>query len=385
MSGRIWDWQVTPLGESVATPVLEGSITVDTTRNPQVSASLKVPFVSWTRAKLFDPFTRAHVIVEIRYSAVASGTLATYGAGSSPGTLATLDWSSKASNAQTLGGPATAIGERVRRLHLFVSDVTVDETAGTMDVSLVSPDFLLTELMNFGSDWMPRPSSASSGVFRWTLDDVWGSFFRTFLVPLTLHSTYEDPTTGLDWREEMEPWRTGDTAWSWLNAVRTQVPGTRYLIDTQTNRVAFAGLPSPQLIVAQKQGATSIVARRSVEGFAEGRNQYADAAMLRYVDRTDAGRPDRLFFANAHDDWRLMRRAYVEERDLPTGWEPPDLAQARVNWMDNFKRVTTVTKPIDAENAPFRDLYDHPNRTPVQSMVYNYGAADVTTTYLETD
>lgn len=385
MSGRIWDWSVTPLGESIATPVLEGSITVDTTRNPQVSASLKVPFVSWTRAKLFDPFTRAHVIVEIRYSAVASGTLATYGAGSAPGTLATLDWSSKASNPQTLGGPATAIGNRVRRLHLFVSDVTVDETAGTMDVSLVSADYLLTELMNFGPDWMPRPGPVAAGVFQWSLDDVWGEFFRTFLVPLTMHSVYEDPSTGTAWRNEMEPWRTGETAWSWLNAVRTQVPGTRYLIDTQTNRVGFAPLPAPQPIGSVKVGATSVVARRSVEGFAEGRNQYADAAMLRYVDRTDAGRPDRLFFANAHDDWRLMRRAYVEERDLPTGWEPPDLAPARVDWTARFKRVTTVRRPIDAGNAPFRDLYDITNRTPVQSMVYDYAAADVTTTYLETD
>ncbi|WP_144719235.1 hypothetical protein [Agrococcus jejuensis] len=384
MSGRIWDWFVTPAGATTSTVVLDGSITVDSTRNPQVSASLKVPFTTWTAAKLFDPFTRAHAIIEVRYSAVAAGPLSAFGAGSAPGTLASLDWSNKASNPQSLGGDATPIGQRVRRIHLYVTDVTVDETAGTMNVSLASADFLLTELINFGSDWMPRPGGSPGGVFQWSLDDVWGEFFRTFLVPLSLQAALQSPTTGIAWRNEMEPWRTGENAWSWLNAVRTHVPGQRYLIDTKMNQVDFADLPLPR-IIPQRNGSTSIAARRSVEGFAEGQNQYADAVMIRYRDRTDANRPDRLFFANAHGDWRLMRRAYIEERDLPTAWEPPDLAEARVGFMKNFQRVTTIRRPIDIRHAPFRDLFDIADRVPVQSMVYNYGAADVTTTYLETD
>ncbi|GAA2172409.1 hypothetical protein GCM10009846_10230 [Agrococcus versicolor] len=389
MSGRVWDWTVTPVGAPAALPVLDGQITVDDTRNPQVQARLTVPFGTWAEANRFDPFTRSEVVVETRYQAYATGKLAAFAkpaVGTSPGSLATLDWSNKASSPAYLGAAIPATTRRVRRLRLFVTDVTVDETAGTMEVTLASADFLLTELVNFGPPWMPRPAAPT---FLWTLDDVWGEFFRTFRLPLWLSETLRNPTSGYAFREAVEPWATGENAWTWLNKVRTDVPGWRYVIDTETNQIGFQQVSgdiaaTPAQATAQRLGATSITATRSVETAFEGMNQYADAVAVQWVDQTALDRPDVWEFANAHGDWRLMRRAFVEQRDLHTT-AVPALAEARIERMRRFRRMVTVTRPIVANAAPFRDLTDAEAALATQSIVYSYPSGDVTTTYLESE
>lgn len=389
MSGRTWDMTVTPTGGATL-PVLDGSLDVSDTRNPQVLARLRVPFTSWAVANRFDPFTRSEVVVEARFGVYVTGNLADYArpaAGSSAGTLATLDWSNKAKRHAFLGSPIPQVLRRVRRLRLYVTDVLVDELADTVDVTLASADFLLTELVNFGPAWTPRPAG-SSGT-QWTLDDTWGEFFRTFRVPLWLDSTLTNPNTGYAFRTEMDAWQTGENAWSWLNKVRTDVPGWRYVIDTETNQITFQqvtgdiAMPA-STAAALRAGATAITASRSVETAGEGLNQYADAAGIRWVDRTDQNRPDRWEFANPYGDWRLMRRAFIEERDMPAG-TPPALAESRVERMQRFRRMTTVTKPIASDAAPFRDFSDAVGARSIQSIVYAFPAGDVTTTYLESE
>lgn len=383
MTGKTWTWTVTPTGATASVPVLDGSISVDATRNPQVEARLVVPFSTWTEAKRFDPYTRSEVIVEVRTTTHVGGTMKTFGQDSTPGTLATLDWSSKADNASPLTDATTPRIE-TRRLRLFVTDFSVDEVAGTLDVTLASADFLLTELVNFGPDWMPRPGPSA---VQWSLDDVWGEFLRVFGLPMWLDPVQADPGINFAWRYTMDPWETGAGAWSWLNAVRTEVPGWRYVLDTETGQLTFLqGLGEVNAPATIRNGATSVTSRRSIETSAEGVNQYADAYAIRWVDRTGQNRPQQWEFANAYGDWRLMRRAAIEERDMPRSTSPVStLAESRLDRSRKFQRLVTVTHPIARVTGPFRDLSDHPMRTSVQSIAYDYASGDVITTYLEGD
>lgn len=386
MSGRTWTWKVTPTGAPATLPVLDGSITVDATRNPQVQAQLTVPFTSWTEAKRFDPYERSEVYLEVRYGAYATGTLSTFGQGTTPGTLATLDWSNKQQNPSWMGGPTVSTSRTTRRLRLYVTEVTADETNDTLDVTLASADYLLTELVNFGPDWTPRAGGMLGTTPRYSLDDVWNEFFRVFGLPLWLSDFLADPTTGYAWRSDVEPWKTGANAWSWLNDVRTEVPGWRYVINTETGQVSFlqnfGDVSAPAAI---RTGATAVTTSRSVSNAGEGMNQYADAVAIQWTDRTTQNRGTQWEFANKYGDWRGMRRPYIEQRDMPTSGASPVLAEARLATKQKFQRMVTITRPIDALTAPFRDLSDHAYRTSIQSMTYNYVAADVTTTYLESD
>lgn len=297
-----------------------------------------------------------------------------------PGTLAGLDWSQKASTPRPLGADV-AVAVVNRTVKLYVTDVTVNETAGTFDVELASADHLLTELVNYGSDWYPPVYTRSGDVTYHYLNQVWDSFFQQFAVPLT---TDFNGGVFLGLITNADPWRTGETAWSYLDKLRTQ-SGRRYVLNAATGLVTFPTGGTPAYVSPDRARASSVSVKRSVENGLVGPNQYADGVIVHWTDPTDADRPDVWDTAYTPADWRTARRSIVEDRDLLASGSVPMVAAGRLGRMSRFRRITTVTIAHDAAAAPFRDLSSHPNADSVQSIVFDYDTGNVTTAYLEAD
>lgn len=379
MSASTVTWTVTARA-GFPLPVLDGQITVDANRNPQVSADLTVPFTDWTTAKAFDVFSRAPVWLEIRQDDAVRGTLATFGQGQPAGTLGSLKWATKQSPSSAL--VTSPQGVVVKRLQLYTTDAVVDEKAGTVAVSLASADYLLQELINFGYAWTPRPASIEAGATYTPLNQAFAEFFRFFAIPL---STATEPQ--IFSLINVEPWETGQNAWSWLDGLR-RAAQYRYVLDATTGTVQWV---APNAItplaagVIDRDAATSVSVRRSVENAAEGVNQYADSWAMHWLGQD--GAPDQWEFSTSIGDWRQMRRAYVEDEPIPpySWWRPVGYADYRLTRSQLFKRTTTVKIPLDPLAMPFRDLTNHPHGTAVQTIVYDYLSGDVTTTYLEAD
>lgn len=333
-----WRQEATLHTGAAALPVLDGSeFGFDRGWAPQGAGTLVVDLAAW-RALGISSRERRRMQLTLSlypYGVIAGGTMGqTYFGGS---TLGASVWPivepAWLQSSPTSGyAPALAVE---RTWIVYLSGVKTDEVSSTATISVSTIELALTETRNAGGEWMPARTRNG----QYILADVFAQLTRYLGVPLTI-----------EWGASMvpadavTPWRNGESAWEYLNAIRVAARRSFVLVPS-TGTIRFLPLVPVDVGSAIPQPWLARGAELGGVGRVDGED-YADAIIVEWRHTDSKGEEvvtTEVAYATGVTDWRAATQLrHIELR----GPRVAGIAQDIVTSLARLRSVASARTPV---------------------------------------